>query len=110
MISSYRSNNSSNGSSSIDDDEKNNTLHKFGMPSVNDEGKGNKNNCHDETKNTSVSVVNGDISIQASNCYEVKNTSNITTATASEEVFCKLQKKALAGIEHRRNGAKVVSK
>jgi len=58
-------------------------LHKFGIPPANDGGKGNKNNHHDETKNTSVSVVNGDISVQASNSYEVKDTSNITTVTAS---------------------------
>jgi hypothetical protein len=62
------------------------------MPPANDEGKGNKNNHHDEAKNTSVSIVNGDISVQASNSYEVKNTSNITTATVSEEELCEPQK------------------
>ncbi len=88
MISSYRSSsnigNCNDDDNFTDDDEKNKTLHKFGMPPANNGGKGNKNSHHIETKNTSVSIVNGDISIQASNSYEVKNTSNITTATAPE--------------------------
>ncbi len=90
LLSSYRSS-GSNGSSCndgddniTDEDEKNNTLDKFGMPPKNDEGKGNKNNHHDGVKNSSVSIVYGDISVQASNSYEVKNTSNITTVTASD--------------------------
>ena len=98
LLSSYHSNVSNSSSSNDgddninDDDEKNTTLHKFGMPPATGKEKGNKNIHHDKTKNSSVSIVNGDISVQASIIYEVKNTSNSTTATASEEPSCESRK------------------